>query len=272
MNYGATVSYENEFGTVTFSKESPFWLTATPNFSSVEVALDEMQSLGQIGTSIVSQSIGGRSITFTGTIVNEVESNRAKLLKVVSPELPAKITYTWGGKSCYIEGVPLRTPEINSGIVAQDFQFVFYAPFPYWKDSETLNIDINTAPLGLSSTTTVTNEGNVPAEFSLELYAWEAAVASPRFLLMESGRHIQVGTVMNIGERILISTEHGKKGARFNPAAGGSTVNGFKYLTLGSDLSLTLQPGRNVVQFYASSNRQGMKATLTVPRGVYSGV
>lgn len=269
MNYGATVRYTAGGQEVLFSKDSDFWLTATPDFSAVEVALSEVQSPKQVGVTLAAQNVQAKSITFTGTIVRSVEANRAKLLQVVKPGVTGRLTYSWGGKSYYLDCVPVRTPQIGSGIVTQDFQFVCRAAYPYWRSTTTLVVNINNGS-GSSVDTVVNNQGNVPAEFELEIVAL-AAATSAKVTLPAQGKFIYIVKSLVAGERFVVSTHSGSRGVRHTPS-GGSAANGFKYLSLDSTLDLALAPGNNTVRFAADAGRANLSATIRCAQGVYSGV
>jgi hypothetical protein len=75
---------------------------------------------------------------------------------------------------------------------------------------------------------------------------------------------------MIAGERVTVSTIYGHKGVVCTSASG-EVSNGFKYLSVDSDLSMTLRPGSNLLRIDAV-NREGLGVRIEAPEGVKSGV
>ena len=67
-----------------------------------------------------------------------------------------------------------------------------------------------------------------------------------------------------------VSTIYGHKGVVCTSASG-EVSNGFKYLSVDSDLSMTLRPGSNLLRIDAV-NREGLGVRIEAPEGVKSGV
>lgn len=287
MNRDFELQYDNGSEQLTFSRRGEFWLTAPPDFSSVQVEISDAQTAGQVGSAITGQSVRPKSVTLTGAIVGNAAANRERLLRVVAPGKTARLTYSCGGKSWYIEGAPSTTPVLSAGEVVQDFQIRFYAPYPFWKSTNENPFDI----AGLESrfrfpffsggrwyiskfsgsfTNIFLNEGNVPMAFELHIYA-RNELAGPVLTHLGTGRHIRFNKTLTAGQTVVISTIYGQRGARLIDRDG-SGENAFRWLSLDSDIAMEMQPGENLMHFDADYNRQGARVTIQAPRGVMSGV
>ena len=101
-------------------------------------------------------------------------------------------------------------------------------------------------------------------------FAAAAEVTEPVVYNVERGSHIRVGKVLAPGERLIVSTHAQDKDAgqavRFF-AADGSEGNGFRYITLDSDLSMTVPPGGGIFMADAAANKQNLRCTLVTAGG-----
>lgn len=288
MNEPFGFYYENGAESIHFHPDGEFRLTVTPDVSSIAVELSEAQTAGQIGTSITNQSIVGRDITFTGCILKNLAENRRKLLRVVAPGRHARMVYDDGARRLVLEGVPVQTPMIESGAVVQDFQFRFHAPYPYWRNEQPQSVDVaGLTPLFRFTFDTggawmvsefsnhyyhqLYNDGNVPVEMEVQFYA-RSAVKNPELFHMGNRTRIALQKTMLAGESIVVSTVYGRRGVWYYPGAGAAAENGFRYLTVDSNLSMALDAGDNWLRFDAETNRQGMRCNVKAYMGVCSGV
>lgn len=287
MIYGASISYDNGSERLLFHRDGDFWLTASPDLSSVQVEISEAQTPGQPGSSILAQRILPKTITFTGSIVRNIPENREKLLRVVAPGQSATITYHRGGRSYTLRGAPTRTPLVEAGIAVQDFQFSFRAPSPYWQDTEAgstlvaglesrFRLPFNVGGEWYISVFTgayyqvVRNEGNVPVEMEIEIEA-AGDLHDPVLLHMDRCTELRVQRAFSSGERLIVSTHYGRRGAVL-VHADGSRENAFASLSVGSDLTMALAPGDNRLYFSAGLGRELARVTVRAPRAVVSGL
>lgn len=287
MNENTVFTYENAIGKLTFAFDSNMWLTDIDGASSVDIEISESQSNGQVGASVASQSVKPRSITIDGAIFEPILLNRKKLLSVMAPQVPATLTVSQGRESWYLDVIPEKTPEISPGNGVQYFQARIRAPYPYWKSTTSYSNQIaglvpmfrfpfNTgggwwiSKFSDSYFSTIKNRGNVPIEFQVTFTA-RSALTKPELYHVDTKKRIRLNKTMVAGETVVVSTIYGKKGVVCKSTTG-AVANGFKYLTVDSDLDMNLVPGDNLLRIGAESNREGLSVRIEAPEGVVSGV
>lgn len=289
MNKNTIVTYTVGRDSVTFFSraDSAIWITSISGASGADVAISEAQGADQVGSTISSQSIQPRDITINGAIIGAVEQNRRYILGCVRPGTTGRLTVMQGGESWYIDGAPKRTPEFSDGSTVQSFQFSLHCPYPYWRSTE----DGSTQIAGLiklfefpctladawyvsryseSLFAVVTNRGAVAQEFDVTIAA-ATQVTDPEFYHVERGTFLKINKVMAAGEKFVISTVYGRKGVTLW-LADGTRVNGFKYLDVGSDLNMQMDPGVNTIRCDAGGNREGLRVQIVMPKGVVYGI
>lgn len=285
MNHTTKITYQNSAGSITFALESDFWISEISGIQT-EITLNTSQSVGQRGTSVNGQSVQPKKVTFTGAVFGDVESNRSKVLAVVLPLQESKITFSQNGESWYLEGWPTKTPIFDDGLGVQNFQFQFYVPYPYFRSGEKRSYQLSGlralwrtpfytgGRFYISKYTEdafcrVENAGNVAQAITLTLHA-AAEVTEPVVYNVEQGTHIRINKTLYTGEQMIISTHDKDKDAgravRFI-AADGTESNGFKWISLDSDLSMTVSPGGGIFMAGAAANKQNLRCTLVTAGG-----
>lgn len=286
MNQNTVFIYENTIGRLVFQYDGQLWITDVDGMSSVEIDIAESRSTMQVGSSITSQNVRPRSFTMDGAIFEPIAAARERVLNIIAPQIPATLTMQQGGESWYLDVVPEKTPEITPGNGVQFFQTRLRAAYPYWRTTASYATQI----AGLvamfkfpfhtggswwisrysdSYFASIENRGNVPVEFRVTFTA-RAALDNPELFHVDTGKRILIRKSMIAGERVSVSTIYGQKGVVCTSAAG-EVSNGFKYLSVDSDLSMTLRPGSNLLRINAV-NREGLGVRIEAPQGVKSGV
>ena len=286
MNENTTFIYENTIGRLVFQYGGQMWITDVDGMSSVEIDIAESRSTMQIGSSITSQNVRPRSFTLDGAIFEPIAAQRERILNIIAPQIPASLTIKQGGEEWYLDVVPEKTPEITAGNGVQFFQTRLRAAYPYWRTTASYATQIaglvamfkfpfNTggswwiSRYSDSYFASVENRGNVPVEFRVTFTA-RAALDNPELYHVDTGKRILIRKSMIAGERVSVSTIYGHKGVVCTSASG-EVTNGFKYLSVDSDLSMTLRPGSNLLRIDAV-NREGLGVRIEAPEGVKSGV
>lgn len=286
MNENTTFIYENTIGRLVFQYGSQMWITDVDGMSSVEIDIAESRSTMQVGSSITSQNVRPRSFTLDGAIFEPIAAQRERLLNVIAPQIPATLTIRQGGEEWYLDVVPEKTPEVTPGAGVQFFQTRLRAAYPYWRTTASYATQIAGLvamfkfPFSTGGSwwisrysdsyfASIENRGNVPVEFRVTFTA-RAALDNPELYHVDTGKRILIRKSMIAGERVSVSTIYGHKGVVCTSAAG-ETSNGFKYLSVDSDLSMTLRPGSNLLRIDAV-NREGLGVRIEAPEGVKSGV
>ena len=286
MNENTVFIYENSIGKLTFKYDSPLWVSDVDGVSSTEIDIAESRSLGQTGTTVTNQSVRPRTFTINGAIFDPIRINRERVLNIIAPQLPATLTIQQDGESWFLDVVPERTPEITAGNGVQFFQTRLHAAYPYWRTTASYATQI----AGLIAMfrfpfytggswwlskysdnffSTIVNGGNVPVEFQV-VFTARNTVENHELYHVDTRKRILIRKEMVTGERVVVSTVYGQKGVTcISPS--GEVTNGFRYLSLDSDLSMKLLPGSNLLRVDAI-NREGLNARVLAPQGVKSGV
>ena len=287
MNEKTVFTYENNIGRLVFAYDSGLWITDVDGLSSVEIDIAASRSTMQIGSSITAQSVRPRSFTIDGAIFEPISTTRERVLDIIAPQIPATLTIEQNGESWYLDVVPERTPEITAGNGLQFFQTRLYAAYPYWRTTASYASQV----AGLmalfrfpfytggswwisrysdSFFASIENSGNVPMDFRV-VFTARSGIENPELYHMDTQKRILIRKVMQAGERVVVSTIYGQKGVTcISPA--GEITNGFRYLSVDSDLSMSLIPGPNLLRIDASYNREGLGVRIEAPEGVKSGV
>ena len=278
--------YENAIGKLEFKYNSPLWIMEVDGLSSVEIDIAESRSTMQIGSSITAQSVRPRSFTLNGAVFEPIGINREKILDIIAPQIYATLTIEQNGESWYLDVVPEKTPEFTDGNGVQHFQTRLYAEYPYWRTTESYATQISgivamfrfpfytggfwwVSRFSDSFFHSIENSGNVPIGFRL-VFTARSALANPELYHVDTGQRIKILKSMVAGERVVVSTVYGQKGVTCI-SAGGEITNGFRYLSVDSDLSVSLLPGANLLRIDADNNREGLGARIEAPKGVKSG-
>lgn len=280
-------SYITDTKQISFSEDSDFWITGVNSLSSNEIAISETQGVGQIGSTRSAQSIKPKDLTVSGILFGDLSKNREQLLAAIRPEAAARFVITDDSGSWYLEGTPSRTPLIEETPVQQAFQFVFHAPYPYWRSMD----DINTILAGVDALfqfplntggswyisryekslfKRIVNSGNEPVAVTVIMEA-DAKVLQPEVRIVETGSFLRITKTMEAGERIVICTVYGQKSVTCYHSDG-TKENGFRHLSPDSDMNMELMPGVNTLRYIAAENREGLRVTVSAPKGVRAGV
>lgn len=282
-----TFLYLTDTHRLSFSEDSDFWITKIDGLSSNEITLSETQGAGQIGSTLSAQSVRPRDLTVSGVLFGDLAANRRALLGAIRPAVSARFVITEDGESWYLQGTPLRTPLMEETGVQQAFQFVFHAPYPYWRSME----ETNTFLAGMEALFRfpfatggswmlsryeeslfkyIVNGGDVPVELTVTMTA-DTQVAQPEVRIVETGSFLRITKTMQAGECFVICTAYGQKSVIYQHADG-RQENGFRYLSPDSDMHMALQPGVNTLRYVAAEHREGLSVRVSAPKGVRAGV
>ncbi len=290
MTSSTEITYISSGGTIVFSPNSDYWLTDIAGLeTSSEMSVSA--NIQQCGETLDSQYVSGRKLTFTGDIHGELTLNREKLLGAILPAEKATITFKCAEKEYAIDGYPTRTPSINFGEGMQDFQFEFYAPYPYFRTRENTLYSVAgitakwQTPFFMQNSTyisqynqnafvSIINSGNVKQAFVLNIYARES-VKNPTLYNITSSGAIHINKTLQKGERIRIST-HGSDKDSGNAVlfytSDGEEQNAFRYILPTSDLDMLISPGTSIFMASAQENKENMQCTIVTAGGEYHSI
>lgn len=286
MDRNTIIIYENEVGSIFFDTSGDFWIESMEGLQT-DIDMVTSQSVGQLGATVNGQSVKPKKATVTGAIVDHVASRREQMLAVVLPNVLSKITFLLGnGDGWYLEGWPTQTPKLSDGLGAQHFQFQFFAPYPYFRSTETKTYQLTglvplwRTPFHMFGTKKISeytkdafcmvaNSGSVPQAIVLEILA-VGDVPQPEVWCVDTNRRIGITKTLRPGERFRISTYDRDRDAgmavQFVDAEGAAS-NGFKYLTPDSDLGMRVGIGGNTFTVRAKENTKSLRCLLITAGG-----
>ncbi|MEG2930999.1 MAG: phage tail family protein [Ruthenibacterium sp.] len=284
MQKETSFTYSNALGTIHFAYDSDYWIS---NISGMEtdVSMTTSQSAGQRGTTVNEQSVQPKKLTVNGSISGDVEAHRAAILSVAVPKVQSKLTITQGGENWSLDGYPTKTPLFSDGAALQEFQFTFYAPYPYFKQdlkryelaglAARWRTPFNTGGTHyISKFTTdmfrpIANDGNIAQAFTVTLSA-SAELSRPVIHNASKNTLIRIDKTLAAGERFVISTADADKdagnGVLYYDAAG-VRHNGYKYVTLDSDLNMRVSVGGDIFLADAQTHKSNLRCVIMVAGG-----
>ncbi len=290
MTNSTVVTYTCGSKSVTFSPDSNFWLSEITGLST-DIEISSSQNANGFGQPINSQYIKGKTITFTGDLHGDLLLTREHLLSCILPGENATIFFNIGDKTLYISGYPTKTPEIEVGAAIQSFQFEFFAPYPYFKTTETksyliaginpfwqtpffMQNDFWISRFTENSFVKVTNSGNVAQAFTLDIYA-TSDVTHPTIHNISANSLISINKSMLKGDRLRISTHDKDKDTGDSiifQSQDSPIENGFRFISPESNLDMKILPGSNIFLVDAEENITNIQCTIITAGGEYHSI
>ena len=210
------------------------------------VSLSTSQGFGQIGTTVTDMSIGAKTLTVNGKILDGDTLAKKALISTFTPGTRGKL-YWYDGR--WMDVVVAKSPSISQERHSV-FMMQLYAPFPFWRDAVASNpssgkttpmfsFPVNyatahkfgvTAPSGYVE---CPNRGDVAVDFSLKL-SGTANIVNPVISNHVTGKAlsftgtIPVGTTLNVyrknGELRVTTTANGVETLAFDLLDDDSTL------------------------------------------------
>lgn len=206
---------------IIFLYENGYLINKPNGIDTVSVTVNESYGINQVGTSVSSEHVESRPITFSGKIVGDGQDMKKKrLLDVVRPGAVGKLYCD----DYYIDVRPTTTPTVGPETRHAQFQFALLAPYPYWckEDSQTETImgveKLFKFPWNVSKSyqfgrawrrqfVNVHNGGQTEIPFRLTLVAL-AAVNNPKIENAVTGQYLLINKSMVPDERLVIDITH----------------------------------------------------------------
>lgn len=277
MNKNEKLIYENEKGqNIEFSTVSPFFVTDLNGIDGLNNTIYTSKSMNQDGETYVGSTLESRNVVITGSIRQDKEINRAKLLSILNPKLDGKMTYKNASieKSiaCKIE----KAPSISQDRLP-NFSVSFICPNPYWTDIienkeeialwigdfgfelEILEDGIEMGHREPSLIVNVLNDGDVKCGMKIEFRAL-ATLTNPSILNVNTQEYIKINKTMVAGEVITVSTGFGNK--KVQSYLNGITTNAFNFITDPNITFLQLEPGDNLFRYNADTGIDNLECSI----------
>lgn len=259
-----------------------FVISSAQGLTENNIVLATSQGTGQIGVTVQGQSIQGKQIIISGTILGRVTENRRLMQDVLTPTTELSVVYD---NSLELKAFITNGPTIERKPLNANFQFTLFAPYPYWRTLEMIITDLANMiamfefpinywdtyfddPLehyfGVSDEAKyrdVYNDGNVPAPFRVVFIA-RTELSTPMITLIErpvSTKFIVVEKDMVPGE--VITVDMTTESMTATSKIGDVETDIFGYLGFDSTW-FQLSPGSNLIQKSAERNEAGLDVKI----------
>lgn len=185
--------------------------------AGMSVTLGISQGFTQIGETVQTQSVGGRTIKVTGEMYGDIERRKDDLRNVCAPMTSGRLVFN---KEYYIRVYVKASPSFSAKRGDGTFMMQFYAPFPYYSlvaekvyrighTEKHFRFPINYAKTHRFGTrsqakaTDVHNEGDVPVPFRLDVQA-EDTCSNVTVTNMKNLSFLRITGTLNQGERVAV--------------------------------------------------------------------
>lgn len=274
---------------VEFSKDSETYklLKNYDGFSTAYIEHQTTVAPYQNGSTYLDTRFTDRQIQFdvlvTAPTLTDVQAAVQYLSRLLNPiGGPGILMFEYeDGTTYYINAIGNNTPRVNPGVRGTNYQLVtinLVAHDPFWySDSQAVTIGSSTTatfplvfPFTLpanTATVVATNSGDIEAPVTIII---TGDVTNPVLTNVTTGKAITFAKDMDANDTMTITTGFGNKTVSYYDYSGGTTVNGFQYLSPASEF-WGLIPGDNTLTFTATSIDAATRATCTW-QNRYSGV
>jgi len=183
----------------------------------VSVNIGTSQGFSQIGETIQSRTVSGRTINVSGAVYGNVQERKKTMRRSVSPFSFGKLVFE--GRyyiRVFVKSAPTFSSVKNDG----RFTMQFYAPYPFFKSVEEKNVDIGTIkslfsfPVNYSMThkfgeketeryKNVYNDSDVSVPFSLYL-SCSGTSTNPVISNLNTFQFLKINGTLNVGDYLKI--------------------------------------------------------------------
>src|SRR5690606_14181240 len=218
------LTYMNELGeSVVFSNRPPFILQNIEGLGDVDVNVQMQKAPYQDGEIYIDSLLAARPIRLEVSIVGQnVDELRRYLSKVTNRKISGVLRYEDDSVICEIDCIAEHVPQYSTRNKNQQVAVIdLLAPDPYWRSPEVM-----TEPLAAflprfrfpfrfpvvfgerGSQATLYNDGDVPCPIEIE---FNGPAQLPIIRNVTTGEFIRVEKSLNVGEKLIINTSHGRE-------------------------------------------------------------
>lgn len=264
------VIFQNDNGKVfTFGPNGGNWYGMNIG-NGLEVTLGKSQGFAQVGETVETQSIGGRSIDVTGMFFGDIVGGKNNLRNVCAPLSSGRLIFQ---KShyirVYVKAAPSFSAVKNNGL----FKMQFYAPFPFFSAFQesyfliggvvpSFRFPVNYGRphrFGTRSNeryVNVVNSGDVRIPYRLVLRS-EGVSTNPTLTNITTFAFLKINGIINIGQFITIFRDDNNV-LRAELTDGNQVTDVITWIDDESSL-FELEPGDNLI---SANDEEGGKALI----------
>lgn len=239
--------------------------------NGVSVDIGTSQGFSQVGETVESMTVGGRTITVHGTIFGNVQSRKKIMRKVFAPFVWGKLTFE--GKH-YIRVCVKDSPSFSPIRDDGRFTMLLYAPFPFFYSVDDAHYNIGeimpmfSFPVnyatphkfgerGTEKYTNVYNNGDIAAPFNVYMETFGTS-ANPLIVNLDTHEYLKLNGTLTAGDAANIYRDSNNI-LRAELSTDGELVDILSWVDDGSTL-FQLNPGDNIISF----DDDGGGSSLTV--------
>lgn len=268
--------YENERGqSIELSVHSPFFIEKATGFENMKNNIYTMKNVGEDGESDVGSTLDKRNIVLEGSIIENKDTNREKMISIFNPKLKGRLMYSNSKITRYIKCSIEESPTISKDRFPK-FVVSLLCSNPYWYGEE-YRTDVAIwkcdfhFPLIIPKTTGITmghrepslivnifNASDVECPMRIEFKAL-ATLSNPSLFNVVTREFIKINRNMVAGEVIKINTKRGSE--RVELYKSGIMSNIFNDLDIDSEF-LKLDVGDNLLRYDAETNIDNLEVTI----------
>lgn len=244
--------------------------------NGVSVDIGTSQGFLQVGETVDSMSVGGRTISVVGAVFGNIYERKTTMRKVFAPFRWGRLVFDgkYYTRVCVKES-PTFSPVKNDG----RFTMQFFAPFPYFYFSNQTSVSVGdiqpmfSFPINYSEPhkfggrssnrySNIYNDGDVDVPFQFYIESFGQSV-NPTLTNLKTAEQIKINGTLTVGDTISIYRDEGNV-LRAELTSNGETMDILSWIDDASDL-FVLHVGDNLISY----NDDDGGSSLTV-RFLYS--
>ena len=228
--------------------------------NGVSVDIGTSQGFSQVGETVESMTVGGRTITVRGTVFGNVQSRRKMMRKVFAPFVWGKLTFE--GKH-YIRVCVKDSPSFSPIRDDGRFTMLLYAPFPFFYSVDDAHYNIGeilpmfSFPVdyatphkfgerGTEKYTNVYNGGDVAVPFNVYMETFGTST-NPLIVNLDTQEYFKLNGTLTVGDVVNIYRDSNNI-LRVELSTDGELADILSWVDDGSTL-FQLNPGDNIIAF-----------------------
>ncbi|NMM65501.1 phage tail family protein [Clostridium sp. P21] len=267
--------YENGKGqSIEFSIWSSFFLEDFDGLDGLKNNIYTNKGMLQDGETFVSSNLDMRNIVIQGTIHDNVQYNKPRMISALNPKLKGKLTVIDGEVTKYIRCYIEKSPTLSNDNKPK-FVLSLICPNPFFYDKE-VKTDVALwrgdfeFPLEILETgillghrepsliVNVINESDLKCPLKIEFKAL-GTLKNPSLFNVNTREYFKINKEMKAGEKIVTTTGIGDK--KVIEEYNGIVNNAFNYMDINSTF-LQLDTGDNLFRYDAEKNVDNLEVSI----------
>ena len=239
--------------------------------NGISVDVGTSQGFSQVGETVESMTVGGRTITVHGAVFGNVQSRKKMMRKVFAPFVWGKLVFDG---NYYIRVCVKDTPTFSPVKDDGRFTMLLYAPFPFFYSVDDAHYNIGgTLPMfsfpvnyatphkfgerGTEKYTNVYNNGDIAVPFNVYMETSGTSV-NPSIINLDTQEYLKLNGTLSVGDVANIYRDSNNI-LRVELSTDGKVLDILSWVDDGSSL-FQLNPGDNIIAF----DDDGGGSSLTV--------